>query len=167
MHAQSFRPIRLLVTPWTVARQAPLSMGFSRQEYWSGLPCPPPGDLPEPGVEQEAPCTFCIAGGFFTSEPLGKPQWPCMLLQMAAFPSFEKLSNIPLYVNLTFSLFIHQWAFISFAFMLLAAIGGHYNALCLPVFWGWVGLCRNMRLIRLLPFSVFCFWAWSFYLASM
>ena len=39
------------VTPWTVAHQAPLSMDFSRQEYWSGLPCPPPGDLPDPGIK--------------------------------------------------------------------------------------------------------------------
>ena len=43
------------VTPWTVAQQAPLSMGFSRQEHWSGLPCPPPGDLPDPGLEPSAP----------------------------------------------------------------------------------------------------------------
>ena len=43
------------VTPWTVARQAPLSMGFSRHEYWSELPCPPPGDLPNPGIEPETP----------------------------------------------------------------------------------------------------------------
>ena len=41
----------ILATPWTEARQAPLSMGFSRQEYWSGLPFPPPGDLPNPGIE--------------------------------------------------------------------------------------------------------------------
>ena len=51
MHAHCFRRVRLFVTPWTVAHQAPLSMGFSRQEYWSGLPCPPPGDLSNPGVE--------------------------------------------------------------------------------------------------------------------
>ena len=44
-----------LVTPWTVARQAALSMGFSRQEYWSGLPCPPPGDLPNPGIKAGSP----------------------------------------------------------------------------------------------------------------
>ena len=43
--------VQLFVTPWTVACQAPLSMGFSRQEYWSGLPCPPPGDLPDPWIE--------------------------------------------------------------------------------------------------------------------
>ena len=42
-------------TPWTIAYQAPLSMGFSRQEYWSGRPCPPPGDLPDPGYEPVSP----------------------------------------------------------------------------------------------------------------
>ena len=46
-----FGHVQLFVTPWTVARQAPLSMGFSRQEYWSGLPCPLPGDLLDPGIE--------------------------------------------------------------------------------------------------------------------
>ena len=55
--------------PWTVAHQAPLSKGFSRQEYWSGLPCLPPGDLPDPGIERVS----CIAGRFFTAEPPGKP----------------------------------------------------------------------------------------------
>ena len=48
---ESLSRFRLFVTPWTAARQAPLSMGFFRQEYWSGLPCPPPGDLPDPGIE--------------------------------------------------------------------------------------------------------------------
>ena len=48
-------PVQLLVTPWTVDHQAPLSMGLSRQEYWSGFPCPPPGDLPNPGVEPRSP----------------------------------------------------------------------------------------------------------------
>ena len=62
---------------WTVARQA-LSMGFSRQEYWSGLPFPPPGDLPDPGIEPASPA---LAGGFFTNEPPGKPTyWPISLL---------------------------------------------------------------------------------------
>ena len=49
------RHVRLFVTAWTVARQAPLSMGFSRQEYWSGLPCPSPGDLSDPGIEPRSP----------------------------------------------------------------------------------------------------------------
>ena len=51
---------------WTVASQAPLSMGFSRQEYWSGLPCLPPGDLPDPGMEPVSLPTPVLAGGFFT-----------------------------------------------------------------------------------------------------
>ena len=57
------------VTPWTVAHQAPLSMGFPRQEYWSRLPFPPPGDLPNPGIELASPA---LADRFFTTEILGK-----------------------------------------------------------------------------------------------
>ena len=57
-----------LVTPWTVAGQAPLSMGFPRQEYWSRLPFPSPGDPPNPGIEPASPA---LAGGLFTTEPLG------------------------------------------------------------------------------------------------
>ena len=52
-----FSCVQLFATPWTVACQAPLSMGFSRQEYWSGLPCPPPGDLPDTGIEPASPAT--------------------------------------------------------------------------------------------------------------
>ena len=48
-------------------------MGFSRQEYWSGLPCPPPGDLPDPGVKPRSPAPPALAGGFFITEPPGKP----------------------------------------------------------------------------------------------
>ena len=51
VHAKSFSRVRLFATPWTVARLAPLSMGFSRQEYWCGLPCPPPGALPNLGIK--------------------------------------------------------------------------------------------------------------------
>ena len=51
VHAELFIRVRLFATPWTAARQAPLSMGFSLQEYWSGLTCPPPGDLRNPGIE--------------------------------------------------------------------------------------------------------------------
>ena len=56
-------PSLFLPVPWTAAHQAPLSMEFSRQEYWSGLPCPPLGDLPNPGIK---PQVSRIAGGFFT-----------------------------------------------------------------------------------------------------
>ena len=50
-----FIRVQLFATPWTVAHQAPLSMGFSRQEYWNGLPCLPPGDLPNPGIKPASP----------------------------------------------------------------------------------------------------------------
>ena len=56
-----------LVTPWIVASQAPLSMGFPRQKYWSGLPFPSPGDLPNPGVEPKSPVSPAMASGFFTT----------------------------------------------------------------------------------------------------
>ena len=50
-----FGRVQLFVTPWTVAHQAPLSMGFSRQDYWSGMPLTPPGDLPDPGIKPVSP----------------------------------------------------------------------------------------------------------------
>ena len=70
---KSLSHVRLFATPWTIAHRASLSIGFSRQEYWSGLPFPAPGDLPNPGIELVSPCTSCIGGRFFTTEPLGKP----------------------------------------------------------------------------------------------
>ena len=62
VHAKSFSHVWLFATLWPVACQAPLSMGFSRQEYWSGLPCPPPGDLPQPQIKPEP---SEVAGRFF------------------------------------------------------------------------------------------------------
>ena len=56
--------------PWTVARQAPLFMGLSRQKYWSGLPCPPPGYFPALGIKFSS---LALAGGFFATEPQGSP----------------------------------------------------------------------------------------------
>ena len=56
-----------LVTPKTIARQAPLSMGFPRQEFWSGLPCPQPGDLPNPGIKPVPPASPVLAGMLFTT----------------------------------------------------------------------------------------------------
>ena len=61
-----FSCIQLFATPWTVACQSPLSMDFSRQEYWSGLLFPTPGDLPDPGIEPTSPVSPALAGGFFT-----------------------------------------------------------------------------------------------------
>ena len=64
-------------TLWTVACHIPLSMGFPRQGYWSGLPFHLPGDLPDPGIE---PVSLALAGGFFPAEPLGKPDFDDMLM---------------------------------------------------------------------------------------
>ena len=62
-----FSCVRLFVTLWTIAHQAPLSTAFSRQEYWSGLSCPPPGDLPDPGIEPASLTSPALAGRFFTT----------------------------------------------------------------------------------------------------
>ena len=67
---QSSSHVPLFVTPWTVAPQSPLSMEFSRVEYWNGLPFSPPGDFPDPGIKPMSPA---LAGRFFTAEPPGKP----------------------------------------------------------------------------------------------
>ena len=78
--------IRLFATPWTVAHQASLSTGFSRQKYWSGLPCPPPGDLPNPGIE---PRSSALQADSSPSEPLGKPVWRGQGVVPASFFSFS------------------------------------------------------------------------------
>ena len=70
MKVKSLSRVRLFATLWTVAYQASLSMGFSRQEYWSGLPFPSPGVLPDPGIEPGSPALEADA---ITSEPPGKP----------------------------------------------------------------------------------------------
>ena len=62
--------VPLFAQLWTIAHRVPLSMGFSRQEYWSELPFPPPGDLPDPGIKPMSPASPALAGGFFTAE------WP-------------------------------------------------------------------------------------------
>ena len=68
-----YSPVQLFATPWTVARQAPPSMGFPSQEYWSGLTFPPPRDFPDTGVEPRSPASPALAGRFSTTEPPGKP----------------------------------------------------------------------------------------------
>ena len=76
MHSQSLSCVWVFATPWTVAQQAPLSMGFISQEHWNVLPCPSPGDLPDPGIK---PGSSSLAGGFFSTR-LGRsadPLYPC------------------------------------------------------------------------------------------
>ena len=69
-----FSRVRLCATPWTAAYQAPPSLGFSRQEHWSGLPFPSPGDLPDPGIEPMSPA---LAGRFFTTNATWEVQYLC------------------------------------------------------------------------------------------
>ena len=76
-----FSHVRLCATPWTVACQAPLSMGFSRQEYWSKLPCPLPGDLPNPRIEPASLSSPALAGGFFTSSTI----WETLMIWQTIF----------------------------------------------------------------------------------
>ena len=73
-----FSHVWLSVTPWTVACHAPLSMGFSRQEYWSGLPCPPPGDLSNPGMEL---CLWCLLHWQAGPLPIAPPGKPTIYLE--------------------------------------------------------------------------------------
>ena len=80
---RSLSHVRLFATPWTVAYQAPLFIGFSKQEYWIGLPFPSPGDLPDPGIEPRSPALQADA---LPSEPPGKPQ-ECSKYHTVAFIS--------------------------------------------------------------------------------
>ena len=68
--------VQLFATPWTVAHQAPPSIGFPRQEYWSGFPFPSPGDLPNPEIEPVSSASPILADRFFTTETPGKPLLP-------------------------------------------------------------------------------------------
>ena len=74
MRAKSFSCVELFAALWTAACQAPLSIRFSRQEYWSGLPCPPPEDLPNPGIKPTSLMSPTLAGGFFTTSATWEAQ---------------------------------------------------------------------------------------------
>ena len=90
---KSLSRVRLCAAPWTAAYQAPPSMGFSRQEYWSGLPFPSPGDLPDPGIKSRSPIFQADA---LTSEPPGKPY----------------IYNVCIYVCICIYIFIYTYVFI-------------------------------------------------------
>ena len=72
-----FSHLQLFATLWTAAHQAPLSLGFSRQEYWSGLPCPPPGDLPNPGIEPTSPASSALQVDSLPLSHQGSPAEMC------------------------------------------------------------------------------------------
>ena len=86
--------VRFFATPWIVAHQAPLSMGFSRQEYWSGLPCPSPGDLPDPGIEPVSLTSPALAGGFFTTRTTWEAPYKLSTFVQIILRKREKLKYI-------------------------------------------------------------------------
>ena len=83
-----FSCVQLFATPWTAVCQPPLSVGFSRQEYWSGLPCPSPGHLPNPGIKPESSAAPALVGGFFTISPT------CESLVMESVSFNSKLTQL-------------------------------------------------------------------------
>ena len=108
-----FSHVWLFMILWTVAHQGPLSMGFSRQEYWSGLPCPSPGDPPDPGIEPMSLMSPTLAGGFFTTTATWENPWlssskikqtfpfhqPCLFIGFSAVSSWTPLSITLLFRN--------------------------------------------------------------------
>ena len=86
-------------TPWTIACQAPLSVGLSRQEYWSGLPCSPPGDLLDPGVEPVSPASPALQVNSLTTEPLEKPKSGSQLKSPPLVTTNIQFPNNPLILN--------------------------------------------------------------------
>ena len=108
-----FSRVWLFATLWTVAHQASLTMGFSRQEYWSGLPCPPPGDLPNPGIEPMSLKSPTLAEGFFTTSAPGEALHTCGLslsdLIIIRTPRVSYLeSTCPGRCLMVLSMFIHS-----------------------------------------------------------
>ena len=82
MHSYVLRHVQLFASPWTAAHQAPLSMGFPRQEYWSGLPFAPPDDLPNPGIKPTFPVCPALQVNSLALSPGGKPLKSNMLSYM-------------------------------------------------------------------------------------
>ena len=120
--------------PWTIAHQVPLSVGFFRQEYWSGLPFPLPGNLPDPGIEPMYPVFPALAGGFSTTKSPGNPQPWCSIYQYF----------IPLYGWIMFQLFFNPFTRWLYCFYFLPLMNNTimnivYKYLCghrLPTFLG-------------------------------
>ena len=92
--AQSLSRVRLFATPWTAAYQAPPSMEFSRQDYWSGVPFPSPGDLPDPGIKPESLMSPALAGSFFTTSATWEaPQESLLLLLLSRLSHVRRLAT--------------------------------------------------------------------------
>ena len=93
-----FSHVQLFVTPWTVAGQAPLSMGFSRQEHWGELPCPPPGGLPDLGTEPASLASPALAGRFFTASAT----WEASYAHTCTYQNAHNSCVLGMYICVTF-----------------------------------------------------------------
>ena len=116
----TLRCVQVFATPWTVAHQGSLPMGFSRQEHWSGLPFPAPGDLPDPGVKSGSPVSPAFAGGFSTTEP---PEFSLIRPR-------RNNENLELYIPCGRTHGV--WPAHSWGIMNILSICGAVNVLCLP-----------------------------------
>ena len=122
-----FSHVWFFATPWTVACQATLSMRFSRQEYWSVLPCSHPGDVPNPGIDPASlmSLTSCLAGSFFTTSNIWKAPNPCMhiwiFLQdilLESGPQIKTILRLWIY-NLQFGKYFLQHCFLGFWYTII------------------------------------------------
>ena len=153
---KSFSHVRLFVTPWTVAHQAPLSMRFSRQEYWTGLPFSSPGDLPDPGIEPKCPTLQAEA---LTSEPPGKPKPPsCPLTAHKNLFPFN-IESLGLNFPTLFQIILFHWDELQTlcAYSLLSFLSRAYKAICLSsrdIPPPWVGCWVGTAALGLLGLSL-------------
>ena len=119
-------------TPGTVDHQGPLTKGFSRQEYWSGLPCPPPGDLPNAEIEPASLMSPALAGEFFTTSTT----WEAPSEVYHIPNSLLKLCFISLMDNCSISLYYFSLTYLNFIlsfFELINIVFFHYNALAINI----------------------------------
>jgi len=130
-----FNHVQLFATLWTIAHQATLSMRFSRQEYWSVLPCPPPGHLPDSRIELASTCISCIASRFFTPwVTWGAPSKWYWLLNKSWSPVLESLPFTLLLLSLRVW-FLESW-------------------FChCPAVWSWVGYSIYIMEVTVIPIS--------------
>ena len=160
---KSLSCVRLLVTPWTAAYQAPLSMGFSRRDYWSGLPCPPPGDLPDPRIEPASLTSPALVGRFFTTSTTWSTcdhfvheyamkdflsYSPCMI-QDAPFIPWQLLSSSLVYIRTLSGPTVR----IQHPLHLQYAVwSGHITASLIFSFWGFFPLFHNVTSLLVLRY---------------
>ena len=114
-------------TPWTVASQAPLSMEFSRQEYWSGFPFPSPGDLPDLRTETTSLASLALEGGIFTAEPAGKTQQKVVLQELMPQNSHQPWTSQDWFLELNYNCV----NLINFLLLLLFLTFIYLDVLCL------------------------------------